>query len=181
MGAYRQTDGASTPATTPPPMGAQGGKGTSEATPTAGGATPPPPALHGGSSGADWYPALMQMIQGQQAQGNMAGKAPSYADMTAQALNGMKWGDLTPKPAEQPKPAEAAPAAAPAADMQAQLAALQQQMFDRDNQDRVNRQYGEMAGRAATGGAINGYARGGAPDDDDIVKLALNFLRRYRP
>lgn len=180
MGAYTQTNGASAPPTgnayhtLDPSAGApeaggpisQGGKGTS--TPTAGGPNPVPSA-----ASQDWYSTLMQKLQGGN---NMAGfKAPDYAQMTAQALNGNTWAGLTPKAAEQPKAADPAPAAAPTSEMQTQLAALTQQQQERDAQDRANYQFAQMAGHAARGGAMNGS------DDDDIVKLALNFLRRYRP
>ena len=145
-------------------------KGTSGAAPSS---APPPPAMNasmGQQPGNDWYSNLMQNIAMQQMQQPRVQpyQAPSYAEMTKQALpNGWQ------KPAEPVKKEETA-AAAPKPDemqtMRDQLAALQKQAED----ERIQR---ENAWRYQ--GPMPSYATGGAAHSphDEIVKHALAMLR----
>lgn len=126
--------------------------------------------------GSDWYSTLMQRLGQQQPMQRPAPAATDYNQMVSQALLGKKWEDLVPQPAKKEEPA-AAPAPAPdkVAALEAQLAALQQAQ-----QAAAAPVYdpGAYAAGRAHGGAIHGYAAGGSPSEDEILKLAFNIIRR---
>ena len=160
-------------------QGAPSGKGTSEAAPT--GTRDMPPSVMSRYSGAPqrggWQDTLARGMNQQQMRA-AATPMPTgdYNQMVSQALLGKKWEDLVPQPAKKEEPA-AAPAPAPdkVAALEAQLAALQQAQ-----QAATAPAYdpGFNAAGRAHGGAIHGYAAGGSPSEDEILKLAFNIIRR---
>lgn len=164
------------------PITHSAGKGTNEAAPT--GTQDIPSSVTGQYSGrgGNWRDTLARGIMQQQRQA-AAIPAPSsdYGQMVSQALLGKDWKDLVPAPAKKEEPAAAAaPAPDKVAALEAQIAALQ-----RAQQAATAAPYdpypgATMTSGAAHGGAIHGYARGGMPADDDIVKIALALLRRYQ-
>lgn len=161
-------------------QGAPSGKGTSEAAPT--GTRDMPPSVMSRYSGApqsdNWRDTLARGINQQQMRA-AATPMPTgdYNQMVSQALLGKKWEDLVPQPAKKEEPA-AAPAPAPdkIAEMQAQIDALSQRPA-------VASVYDPYPGATMTtgfarGGMTHGYAAGGSPSEDEILKLAFNIIRR---